>query len=150
MLTNKAQGLLTDKDSPMAGFGRGQQWRSVCSDEEQASFEEQTMTLASPVLVTPCGTTCFTIKACIACPICSTRTHLVMVSMNNEGSLFAYSHRSSDGAPNACARRFSETLSTMDCRALTIRYHDYRSPRFSCTISLYIAATTYTLHAQNI
>ena len=106
MLTNKAQGLLTDTDSPMAGFGRGQQWRSVCSDEEQASFEEQTMTLASPVLVTPCGTTCFTIKACIACPICSTRTHLVMVSMNNEGSLFAYSHRSSDGAPSACARRF--------------------------------------------
>ena len=42
---------------------------------QQTDSPMSAMTLAGPVLVTPCGSTCLMIKTCISCPICSTYTY---------------------------------------------------------------------------
>ena len=90
----------------MAGIGKGIQWRSQSETSAMAGVETSAMTLVSPVVKSECGTLNFMLRGNIPCPVCSTITHLVVVSITNEGSMYAYNHRGTEGAPNACARRF--------------------------------------------
>ena len=105
----------------MAGFGRGQQWRSLHAGFDDQELGDGIVTLIGPVLVTPDGLTSLMLKTHMECPICHEVAHAILASLSDAGSLFAYCHRSSDGLPSVCARRF---IRQHESHGLLIR--DYR------------------------
>ena len=88
-------------------------WRSHLQTSAMAGVETSAMTLVSPVVKSEFGTLNFMLRGSIPCPICSENTYLVVVSISEAGSMYAYNHISSDGAPNACARRFHKSYSRL-------------------------------------